>query len=257
MNFIHPISGEKSHVPWTKQSAVDLGYKKYMDDQGCTTCKSAWAARYVDGDICVQCAVRDSKLIWKLWNAGSPERPDGFVTTREQAADLGENSYYRETVCSDGPHFVQPHIKTGRCVRCEQDKKKARGGHMDNFPEMVIEREEAASIGWSTYRTGEPCKRGHVGWRYVTNGGCLMCMRGDVGVMQPIDMTRRITVNEQLLLFIGHAWDGRKIINSNGRKMSIPQFNISVGGRGRYEVSGGRPDVFTSHEAFMLNFVSR
>ena len=149
---------------------------------------------------------------------------------------------------------MRPHIKTRRCVTCHAEKADAES-LMNSFPDLVISRVEASALGSATYRTGEPCRRGHVGWRYISNGACIECMRGVV--LQPafelIDMSRVITIADQHSLFIGYAWDGRRMIGSNGERMTSFQFNIMVGGPGKYEATGGY--VYKSHEAFMRNFV--
>lgn len=36
-------------------------------------------------------------------------------------------------------------------------------------------RTEAARNGESKY-LGNPCKKGHEGWRYTTSGGCIGCV---------------------------------------------------------------------------------
>lgn len=39
----------------------------------------------------------------------------------------------------------------------------------------VIERHDAARKKLRKYFTGKPCRKGHVGERYTTNGGCVKC----------------------------------------------------------------------------------
>lgn len=41
----------------------------------------------------------------------------------------------------------------------------------------VMTREEAINQGLVRYFTGQPCKRGHLTFRYVANGGCESCLR--------------------------------------------------------------------------------
>jgi hypothetical protein len=38
-------------------------------------------------------------------------------------------------------------------------------------------RDEARLLGLKTYDTGKPCKKGHTPIRYVTNSGCVECLR--------------------------------------------------------------------------------
>lgn len=252
MNYENQKTGESANVPWTKAEAVAYGYKRYMDETGCPTCGKSPVGRYIDGDVCVVCAENDAKTIWPLWVMGSPDRPVKFAISRERAVALGADSYYRERLCSNGPHFTQPHIRTGRCVRCEAERNK-QSGPMVEFPNMIISRDEAAAIGWATYRTGDPCKRGHITWRYVSNGGCIDCMSAKPATFEKLDPDKFFSIVDQLHLFIGYAWDGKRIIDSRGKKFTPPQFNIIIG-PGRYEVSGWRPEVTKPFDAFMRNF---
>lgn len=45
--------------------------------------------------------------------------------------------------------------------------------------DMVLTRDDARAYGFTQYRTGEPCRRGHTGWRYVSVGNCVQCLRGE------------------------------------------------------------------------------
>ncbi len=256
MNFKHPVTGLDSNVPWTKDESNAYGYARYMDDQGCKICGTEHVGRYVADNTCVVCAMRDASEVWKLWKMGSPDRPEIFPTSAAEAVQKGVDYFYREQLCKGGPHFMQPNLKTGKCVACGKAKGQQSTDLATLFPDMVLSKDEAAAVGSATYRTGLPCRRGHTGWRYVSSGACIACMRSQPvqQYREHVDLSRLITVAEQMQLFIGYAWDGRRIIDPDGRKYSIGQFNIAVGGVGRYEVSGGRPEVFTSHEAFMLNF---
>jgi hypothetical protein len=44
-----------------------------------------------------------------------------------------------------------------------------------SLPEMEITRSDAKALGLKVYRTGRPCFKGHVGWRFVSNGACITC----------------------------------------------------------------------------------
>lgn len=262
MNFIHEITGASANVPWSKEESKSCGYTRYMDDQGCKICGTEAVGRYVADNTCVNCALRDAAQIWQLWKMGSPDRPEKFPLSAKQAVEMGVDYFYTEPLCKGGVHFVQPHIKTGRCVACEKLKPLPKGSTntalMEAMPDMVLQKADALALGMDVFRTGEPCGRGHRAWRYVSNGGCIACMRGNKEpAFEPVDDGRVITVAEQMQIFIGYGWDGRRVIDPDGKRYTVAQFNIMVGGEGRYEVIGGRPDVFTSHEAFMQNFGPR
>jgi hypothetical protein len=258
MEYVNPKTGERAPIPWGKSAAAAAGYSRYMDERGCTKCGNASVGRYFERDACVVCSMKEAAEIWALWVMGSPDRPANFATSRAQALELGVDHYYRETLCKGGPHFVQPHVKSGKCVACSKTTpvEQSASDIMQGNPGLILGREDAALLGMPVYRTGEPCRRGHIDFRYVSNGGCLSCMRGVVTApaIAQIDANRRMTVAEQAQLFIGYAWDGRRMLDPDGRKLTVAQFNIAIGGAGRYELSGGRPDVFTSHAAFIGNF---
>lgn len=50
---------------------------------------------------------------------------------------------------------------------------------MRDYPDTVVSKDEARDMGFKVYRTGEYCKRGHNGWRYVSTGNCIECIKGD------------------------------------------------------------------------------
>jgi len=51
---------------------------------------------------------------------------------------------------------------------------------MSRCPDMIISKADAASLGFKVFRTGKPCLRGHTGWRYVSSGACVECVRSAV-----------------------------------------------------------------------------
>lgn len=247
MNYRNLSTGEFAVIPWSAQQSLELGVGKWMDESGCTTCGVKPVGRYVADGACVKCAQAAASQEWSLWCMGSPARPEKFARSREQAVALGVDHYFEEQLCSHGNHFRAPNVKTGKCEHCKMLKKPAMPD------DMVIGRTEAAALGMTTYRTGEPCRRGHTGWRYISNGGCVQCMRGDISVPELIDMNKLVTVDEQAYLFIGYAWDGSKFVTPQGKRVARYQFDARIGAA-RYQVRDGRPDVFKASEAFISNF---
>lgn len=41
---------------------------------------------------------------------------------------------------------------------------------------VVVDRMTAQSKGLKRYYTGEPCKKGHIAERFVSSGGCVLCV---------------------------------------------------------------------------------
>lgn len=96
---------------------------------------------------------------------------------RQQAISRGD-VWYQPLVgdlCSNG-HNAPRRVSNGSCKKCEQLKARPSKPIWKLHPDMVISRSDATAMGLKAYRTGEPCRRGHKSWRYVSNGGCLECI---------------------------------------------------------------------------------
>lgn len=239
--FKDPVTGKYASTPWDRETAIAEGYTRYMDRDGCPNCIGSIGikfpkVRYVEDGQCVECFNKRIDLAWSAWECGMPGRPEPWVLTADQARAagvpwiLGSQSYPR--ACQNGPHLRLTHIRTGRCVECENiaasAKRAARGPRaaaraegrqsyvptdpcpdcgqradrnvvtnkcsgctaahdarrtpdsimMEQCPDMVVSRDDARALGIGVYRTGEACRRGHTGYRYVLNGACIDCLRG-------------------------------------------------------------------------------
>ena len=62
-----------------------------------------------------------------------------------------------------------------------------------------ISRIEAQARGEKIYFTGEPCKRGHVVYRYVKNGACSDCVKNANGQQVTPDAMSRKEARERML----------------------------------------------------------
>lgn len=245
-NFVDPVTGQNSSLPWSREDALANGYTRWMDRDGCQRCAdegrgSGMKARYLKDDNCSYCLNIDGNYFWPQWSQGDPGRPEPWSTTPERSRLLGLDWYYgspsHPIVCPHGPHLRKTSMVTGRCVECEKDKAyfksllkgprpraeaRAKGenyyvpleacpvcstlakrhvvtnacsgcskaGSIDDarrspsqifaeqFPDFIIDRASARGLGFTLFRTGEPCRRGHTGWRYVSTGNCVDCLRG-------------------------------------------------------------------------------
>lgn len=80
--------------------------------------------------------------------------------------------------CSMG-HLAPRRVANGSCKECEEmGKPVAEVPIYESCPDMVISYEDARGLGFKYYRTGEPCKYGHTGWRYISTRGCMDCKAG-------------------------------------------------------------------------------
>lgn len=104
------------------------------------------------------------------------EKADRPKSPRQVAKDKGEIWYQPEPgdLCLNG-HNAPRRVNNGSCMTCEGYEPKP-APIWKTSPDLIISREDAKARGLTVYRTGQPCKRGHADWRYVSNGGCLVCM---------------------------------------------------------------------------------
>lgn len=102
-------------------------------------------------------------------------------TPRQQAIAKGEQWYTPEQACPKCGERAQRNVNNGTCRGCVPERptrESATTVMMRTNPDMVISREDARSLDMTVYRTGEACSRGHEGWRYVSTGNCIDCLRG-------------------------------------------------------------------------------
>jgi hypothetical protein len=104
------------------------------------------------------------------------ERAAARNTPRQQAISRGETWYQPEPgdLCKNG-HNAPRRVSNGSCKECEKTTARPAPIWKEN-PDLIISLEDAKAAGLTVYRTGKPCRRGHASWRYISNGGCLVCM---------------------------------------------------------------------------------
>lgn len=125
---------------------------------------------------------------------------------REEARLAGADTYVSGVPCNSG-HTGPRYTKTGKCVECNSilcaqkrerkiqadpeklaarearreakrlaDIKKAeRAENSRKLREAGEARRTAMESGAATYSSEWPCRRGHVGLRYTSGGGCVQC----------------------------------------------------------------------------------
>lgn len=116
------------------------------------------------GDKCYECV-----------NADKP------ISPRQAAIQAGETWYTPADgdTCPRG-HMARRRVSNGSCEECEALRRPAASVREPAAYEVlgadfVLSRVDAKGLGFKHYRTGEPCKRGHRGWRYLSTGGCIEC----------------------------------------------------------------------------------
>lgn len=103
---------------------------------------------------------------------------------QEQAKQNEQEHYLTRSKCGGCGVMTLRNTVDASCVDCGHLPGSRKGSvspttqmMLDN-PDMVISRDDAIDLDMVVYRTGEKCKHGHTGWRYVTTGNCIPCMRG-------------------------------------------------------------------------------
>lgn len=258
MEFKNEELNLMSVVPWDKNQSEILGIHAYASSESCKTCGSYPAIKFTETDECLNCSHLAFSETWLLWTQGSPDRPSPFPRTPAESARDGVDYYYRDVMCTkgQGKHFVMPHIKTGKCVACLHVKKQKTSDQilMEDKPDMLIPRDIADSLGYKVFRTGQPCRKGHKGWRYVSTGGCIDCLSGKREIIELMpENPPIITINQQLSMFIGYSYSGRKFQGSDGKRWNKLQFDSMFPVMAMYETKRG--DVRNPSDAFIINFV--
>jgi len=101
-------------------------------------------------------------------------------SARQQAIAAGRAWYTPEEPCPHCGERAQRRVHDGRCAGCHEAGREARTADMHTLPpDIVIGRADARAAGFTVYRTGRPCRRGHTGFRYVSTGNCIQCLRGE------------------------------------------------------------------------------
>ncbi len=99
---------------------------------------------------------------------------------RKEAAAAGLKKYNTGRPCKHG-HIAERYVDSGACYEClkisQQNFVSSRklatvAAGLENSP-----RKNAATAGLKKYRTGQPCKHGHLSDRYVESGACVECVK--------------------------------------------------------------------------------
>jgi hypothetical protein len=92
-------------------------------------------------------------------------------TTRAAALATGSAHYATGRPCKRG-HTAARYTQTSNCLECQKE-------HATPNP-VRRQYSEARKVAWLTdqrFYLGKPCKQGHSGERYASNGACMECSR--------------------------------------------------------------------------------
>lgn len=145
-----------------RQKAIDAGEKTYIPDIPCKN--GHMSPRSVTNGVCLQCEAE--------------RKAEKTISPRQKAIDAGEKTYIPLTPCRKG-HFAPRYVHDGVCTQCEAESKAPKQKPLSIHkiaPDLIISKEDAKLAGFKVYRTGNPCRQGHKGWRWVSTNNCLDCM---------------------------------------------------------------------------------
>lgn len=115
---------------------------------------------------------------------------DKRETRRAVAKAAGDATYSPKFECK-ACHTHERYVSNGKCTAC-CPYENAAARTMRESPDLIVSRIEAARMGLKVYRTGESCRQGHAGFRYVKGGRCVSCAKGvDPVKIQPPTYRRR------------------------------------------------------------------
>jgi hypothetical protein len=104
-----------------------------------------------------------------------------MLSPRQKAIAAGEDWYMSETPHPNVGQIGLRRVNNSECRVCSEERRNSKKDgkfDYDLHSDMIIDRWSAKDLGFTAYRTGRQCKRGHTGWRYIVNNGCIDCMKG-------------------------------------------------------------------------------
>lgn len=153
-------------VPTSPSAAAASHTEYYVRSEKCRDC-GAIGLRHSDDGKCYFC-----------------EKAKRVLSARQSAVAAGERWYLPDSDCVRCGTRSERRVSDGRCKGCSTadatpDARQTPDSlMMEANPEMIISKADAGAYGFKVFRTGKPCTKGHTGWRYVSTGGCIDCLRG-------------------------------------------------------------------------------
>lgn len=151
----------------THRGALQTGQELYVSRRPCRKCASV-GLRYMRGKRCYFC---DQKR-----RATTP-------SPRQAAIASGDKWYTPTTACKQCRTIAERRVDNGQCRGCSPAPVAPKRDTVDaelmrDAPDLVLTRVDARAMGFKVFRTGNYCRRGHNGYRYVSTGNCIECLRG-------------------------------------------------------------------------------
>jgi len=146
------------------KTAVEAGEEWYTPNEPCGSCGEV-ARRRTKDKKCSSCSPRILGL-----------------TPRQKAVAEGSTWYTPNEPCIKCGTKAPKRVNDGKCKGClpaaSLDARSTPDSiMMEESPDLIVSRNDARRYGFKVYRTGEKCTNAHVGFRYVSTGNCIECLR--------------------------------------------------------------------------------
>lgn len=149
-----------------RQRAIEAGEPTFKATAPCSRHPEQWL-RHTHNGRCVDCHVPHPRL---------------------EAKRKGRETFEGDPCPVHAGHTTRL-TRNGRCSKCCKPKpqvettpsgrwtRKATQRYMDGNLNLTMRQRDARKLGIPVYRTGKPCPRGHVDWRFTSGGACVACRR--------------------------------------------------------------------------------
>ena len=144
------------------KTAVESGEDWYTPNEPCSKCGETAKRRTKDK----KCSTCHPRILG--------------VSPRQQALANGDIWYTPKEPCTKCGEIAERRVNDGKCKGCKpsvDSRATPDSIMMEESPNLVVSRGDARNFGFKVYRTGEACNKGHTGFRYVSTGNCIECMR--------------------------------------------------------------------------------
>lgn len=135
------------------------------------------------------CHLCASRAAYDTFNYATCQTSDPGLTPPEALALIHGQGLPLPVKSSQGRIYVAPvknqcnHVGLkieAYCALCHvHGAPDSTARFMKLNPSLVVSRAEALGFGFKVYRTGLPCRRGHTGFKYVSTGACIECLKVD------------------------------------------------------------------------------
>lgn len=149
------------------------GVKFYQPEKPCSN--GHLSERRMSDSKCVACEGGEGYMDRGSW---INQLPSNARSPRQLAVEAGKDWYLPTEPCERCSGIAERRVNNGECRGCIGKAARPEPLHRQ-FPDMVISKDDAVSAGMKAFRTGNACRNGHKGWRWVSNSGCLTCQGRD------------------------------------------------------------------------------